>query len=116
MNIDLIIILGYLVVTLFVGFYYGRGVKTVRDYAIGDRNFSTTTLVMTMAATWISGSGTLTRTTEAFKIGIAHSFCLSSMAIAALITAYILAPRMYKFFNLISVGEIMQELYGKYGQ
>jgi Na+/proline symporter len=51
MNIDLWIILSYLVLTLFVGFYYGRGVKSVKEYAIGDRNFSTTTIVMTFAAT-----------------------------------------------------------------
>ena len=70
MNIDLLIIIAYLAVTLFVGFFYGRGVKTVRDYAIGDRNFPTIVLVMTLCATWITGFSAMISTSEVYKEGI----------------------------------------------
>ena len=37
-NIDIIVILFFLVINLVAGLYYGKGIKTIKDYAIGNRN------------------------------------------------------------------------------
>ena len=66
MNIDLAIVVLYLVITLIVGIYYGRGTKTIEIFATGGRNFSTATLGATLAATYISGS--------IFSIGISAAY------------------------------------------
>lgn len=50
-NIDIAIVAGFLILTLVVGLYYGRGVRTVEDYALGGRSFSTEALVSTIVAT-----------------------------------------------------------------
>ena len=55
-NIDIIIIASFLAINLVAGFYSGRGIKTIKEYAIGNRNFSTATIAATIIATWISGS------------------------------------------------------------
>jgi Na+/proline symporter len=39
-NIDIIIVISFLVINLIVGLYSGRSIKTIKEYAIGNRNFS----------------------------------------------------------------------------
>lgn len=55
--VDIGIFAVFLAITLVVGLSYGRSVKTIRDYALGGKNFSTVTLVATIVATYSSGSG-----------------------------------------------------------
>ena len=54
-NIDSIVIVSFLILILVVGLYHGRDVKTIEQYALGGRKFSTGTLVSTIVATWIGG-------------------------------------------------------------
>ena len=46
MNIDLFIVVGFIVLTLAVGLGHGKKIKTIQDYALGGRNFSTIALVI----------------------------------------------------------------------
>ena len=70
MNIDSAIFIGFLLINLAVGLFYGRGIKTIREYAIGSKNFSAATIAATIAATWIGG-GVLSQTiTETYKQGL----------------------------------------------
>ena len=41
LNIDVIIVVSFLILTLIVGLGHGKNVKTLKDYALGGRNFST---------------------------------------------------------------------------
>ena len=41
----------FLIFTLIVGLYYGSKTKTLKEYAIGHKSFSTVTLVATVLAT-----------------------------------------------------------------
>lgn len=112
-NIDSAIFIGFLIVNLAVGIFYGRGIKTIKEYAIGNRNFSTATLAATITATWISGSFFTISVSETYKEGL-WFFCASLGEVAALsITAIFLAPRIKEFFESLSVAEVMGNLYGK---
>ena len=51
MNIDIIIVVSFLLLTLAVGLSHGQKVKTLKDYALGGRNFSTGALIATIVAT-----------------------------------------------------------------
>ena len=53
---DILIFGLFLVITLFVGLGYGRQVSNIRDYALGGKNFTTSTLIATVMATRASGS------------------------------------------------------------
>jgi Na+/proline symporter len=53
-NIDTTIVVGFLLVNLAVGLYYGKKIKTIKDYALGNRSFSTAALVATIVATFIT--------------------------------------------------------------
>ncbi|KJV73809.1 putative membrane protein [Orientia tsutsugamushi str. UT76] len=56
LNIDIILVGLFLITNLAIGLWYGKEVKSVRDYAISGRNFSTAALTATLIATWIGGS------------------------------------------------------------
>jgi len=55
-NIDSAIFISFLVFNLAVGLFYSRGIKNIKEYAIGNRGFSTGAISATIAATWI-GAG-----------------------------------------------------------
>lgn len=54
-NLEIIIFSAFLVINLVMGLYFSKGVNTIKEYAVGDRNFSTATIVATLVATWITG-------------------------------------------------------------
>ena len=71
--VDFIIVALYLGITLIWGIYSGLGKKvghTLKDYAVGDRNFSTPALVATVAASWIGGKDILGTTEKVFDHGL----------------------------------------------
>ncbi|KJV55852.1 sodium/pantothenate symporter domain protein [Orientia chuto str. Dubai] len=47
LNIDLILVGLFLIANLAIGLWYGKGVKSIKDYALGGKNFSTTALTAT---------------------------------------------------------------------
>jgi Na+/proline symporter len=69
-NIDIIIVISFLVINLIVGLYSGRSIKTIKEYAIGNRNFSTATIAATIVATWLSGASFTVTTTETYNNGL----------------------------------------------
>ena len=43
-SLDYTIVAVYLALTLIFGLWSGRNIKNMREYAVGERNFTTTTL------------------------------------------------------------------------
>ena len=50
-SLPLMMVIIFLIFTLIVGLYYGSKTKTLKEYAIGHKSFSTVTLVATVLAT-----------------------------------------------------------------
>jgi Na+/proline symporter/signal transduction histidine kinase len=111
-DIDLIIVLAFLTLTLFVGLGHGKSVRTIKDYALGGRNFTTGALVATIVATWASGSGFFITLSETYSNGFYDSFATVGIGVAFLIVSFILVPRMGEFLGKISIAEAMGDLYG----
>lgn len=55
MNIDLIIVGVFLVITLSVGLYYGRGTNTFKDYAVGSSTMPPWAITVSLIATLSTG-------------------------------------------------------------
>ena len=113
--LDSSIIGTFLLVTIIAGVLGGRGVKTMRDFAIGNKDFLTVTLVMTIFATYVDGESILNKSTQGFKTGISF-FLISTAAPLSMFLYGFIAQRVTKYKNAISVGDIMGEAYGKYAQ
>lgn len=116
LSLDLIIVLVYLAITLYVGIYFGRNIKNISEYTVGNRKFPTTVLVMTISATLISGSGMANGVTETFRSGLGYTLSKIGLVICCLLYAYLIAPRMGAFLGKITSGEIMEEIYGRTGR
>ena len=113
MSIDIIIVGIFLTVNLVTGLYYGRGIRTIKEYAIGDRNFNTATIAATIIATWISGSFFTVSVSQTYKEGVWFIPAAMGDVISLLIIGHIFAPRMREFLGSLSVAESMGNLYGK---
>jgi Na+/proline symporter len=111
-DIDIIIFIAFLVINLLVGLKSGKKVKTIQDYALGGRNFSTGALVATIVATWASGSGLFVTLSNTYSDGLYYLIPSICMSISLVITAYLLVPRMGEFLGSTSVAEAMGNLYG----
>ncbi len=86
-NIDIAIVILFLIVNLIVGLSSGRGIRTIREYALGNRNFSTATIAATIVATWLGAHSFSITVSETYSqgwyfvipgLGDAISFFISS--------------------------------------
>ena len=112
-NIDSAIFISFLIFNLAVGLFYSRGIKNIKEYAIGNRGFSTGAISATIAATWIGG-GVLSQTiTETYKNGLYFIIPALGDSLVLLVIGYFLAPRMGEFLGDLSIAESMNKLYGK---
>jgi len=113
-NIDIIIVISFLVINLIVGLYSGKSIKTIKEYAIGNRNFSTATIAATIVATWLSGASFTVTTTETYNNGLYFIIPGLGDAMSFFIISYLYAPRMAEFLGKLSVADAMGSIYGKH--
>ncbi len=110
-NLDIIIVAGFLTVNLIFGLLSGRGIKNTQQYSLGNRNFSTATIVATIAATWIGGSNFSITIAETHKQGVFFLLCSLAEAVSFGLIAYFYAPRMAEFLGKLSIAEAMHSIY-----
>ncbi|MDD9140131.1 MAG: hypothetical protein NQ127_04450, partial [Candidatus Cardinium sp.] len=111
-NLPLVMVLGFLLLTLVVGLYYSRKVTTFREYAIGNKDFATATLVATMLATSFSGGGLLRNVEQTYEQGLFWMLQLSSVSIGYWILSSLML-RMGPFMQHLSLAESIGFIYGK---
>lgn len=114
MNIDIAIVVMFLLLNLGVGLYYGRGVTNVREYALGDRNFTTASLVSTIVATSVTGSLFTVGISRTYTEGLYDLIPTCGIASSLYLSATFLIPRMKSFMGNISTAEVLGNCYGKY--
>ena len=113
-NIDSAIFIGFLVVNLIFGLRSSRGIKNIKEYAVGDRNFSTATIVATIVATWVSGEFFFTNISETYTHGL-HFIWITVLGdfLCLFFVGIFFAPRMGEFLGRLSIAEAMGGLYGE---
>lgn len=116
MNLDYIIVLIYLLITLVVGFWQGSGVRTLRDYATANLNYTTFAIIATLSATLIGGGTTFGVAEKVYKYGIVYVFVVGGAALNQIFIGQCIVPRIKNFKNYISIGELMRKFYGKDAQ
>ncbi|MDR2769356.1 MAG: sodium:solute symporter family protein [Puniceicoccales bacterium] len=114
--IDSIIIVAFLGVTLWIGFASGHGIQSFKEYATGNRNFSDFAIFCTVTATAIGGSATIGVVGRFYDVGIVHILAPLGLPIAFMIMAFLIMPRMKKYYGCNSVGDIVEISYGLPGK
>ena len=110
--IDVGIVFSFLMITLAIGVGSSGKIKTLKDYALGGRNFTTGALVATIVATYSSASGFFIDLNTTYTDGLFYIVAGLCMGIQLLITGYILVPRMGEFMGKTTIAEAMGSLYG----
>ncbi len=114
--VDIGIVSAYLLFTMYVGLRSGKNVKTLRQFAISDRKFSTPFLVGTIFATVIGATSILSRSERIFTAGMIFIILSFTRPISTYLVGHFIAPRSERFMGLLSIGHIMGALYGKKAQ
>ena len=115
--IDLVIVVLYLMLTLLVGVFAGRNIKSMKDFSVSAKIFPTSVLVSTIFATWMGGDDLIGVSERIYSVGLAFFVTSLGQSLSLFFHAYVIAPKIIRgFANKVSIGEIMGDLYGKPGQ
>lgn len=108
-NIDLLIIVSFLLIALSIGIYAGRQIKTINDYVKYYKNYSPAILGLSLVMV-IFGSGTISGTvSEIVDIGIIYAIASFGYVINSFISAKFIIPKMNnRFDGMISACDIFK--------
>ena len=107
MNLDITIAVLFLFINLIVGVCNRSKIKTLREYALGNKKLTTSALVASIIAVSYGGE-ILNRPLSPVE------FCLiGGLALGLLIIGRVFTVRMDAFLNKLSVAEMMGDLYGR---
>lgn len=109
---DILIIGCYLLACLIIGLYKSTKVKGIKDYAIGDKNFSTLVIISTIFGTFMSANQIIGKTEKIYKLGLVFGAAILFIPLNWIIVKNIYAKNIDRFDWCISMSEIMQKLYG----
>ncbi|MCP3659378.1 MAG: hypothetical protein GY830_03290 [Bacteroidetes bacterium] len=113
-NIDttsLLIVGAFLLITLFIGLWAGRNVKTFKEYALGKR-FSPVSLTLTILATWIGGQSIIGSIGDIYRIGILSFIPWIAVCIQLVLIGLIFSKSISKFKGSYTAGDLMEKFYG----
>ncbi len=97
--LDFVILGGFLALNLAVGLYYGRSVKTFRDYALGGQNFPTPVLTASICATLLSASYFINALENSYTRGVDSVLNRLFYPVALLSTGYFFVVRIRGFLG-----------------
>jgi Na+/proline symporter len=112
-NIDSVLVIAYLAITLYMGLGYSKGITNIQAFALGGRNFSTGALAATITATYVSGSSFVVGITQGYQDGLLKFFSSLGIVLNMLMIVYIFIPRMQEFLGDVSIASAMRRIFGK---
>ncbi|MEA3491867.1 MAG: sodium:solute symporter family protein [Campylobacterota bacterium] len=110
--IDQVIVVIYLIGILILGIWAGKGVSNLNQFSVAGRSFGTMVIFLTLSASFIGGGFSMGNAEKVFLFGIVNIFALWGFSFKEILVATLIAPKMDKYPNAISVGDIMYENYG----
>lgn len=112
-NLDNLIIVFYFFTVLCVGLWASRSVKTLDDYATGNRSYNSFFIFATLSSSFIGGGFTSGLAEKVYRLGLFYVVGLWGFSLKEILIAKYVAPQMTKFNDAVSVGDIMGRLYGE---
>ena len=114
--IDNVLIVLYLTGILGLGLWSGRGIRSVEQFSVAGRSFGSLVIFATLSASFIGGGFSIGNAEKVFMLGIANVVALWGFSLKEVLVATFIAPRMDRFRDVISIGDIMQRDYGRPGK
>ncbi|WP_010530045.1 sodium:solute symporter family protein [Lentibacillus jeotgali] len=114
--LDLSIILLYMVVVLWIGFYTMKKIKSFNDYSVAGRSMPFALIFATIGASLAGGGATVGRVSFVYETGIVVFLALMGVVISQTLIGYFVAPRIRQMKDIYTLGDIMEFYYGRSGQ
>ena len=114
--LDYGIVAAFLVITLWIGLRAGRGINTMREYALANKEFGVGALTLTYLATSIGAFNVLTSAGLVFSQGIIVTVSIAGLMFGLLFRAFFVAPKVIRFRSALTMGDVMETLYGSYSK
>ncbi|TDG94599.1 sodium:solute symporter family protein [Cardinium endosymbiont of Culicoides punctatus] len=111
-NLPLLMTGAFLLFTLAAGLYFSKKTTSLKEYAVGNKNFATATLVATVLATIYGGGGLIRNVQQVYELGFLWLVYLFLSNFGVLIISP-LASRMSPFMLNISIAETIGSIYGR---
>ena len=112
-DIDIAIFVGFLLINLVLGLLSSRGIGTLKEYAIGNKDFSATTIGYTLIATWIGGSYFYSVISEVYMKGLHFIIPIILEGCAVYLIGWYFAPRLSSIIGKVSIADAMSSMYGE---
>lgn len=111
--VDLVIIAIYFALIMWIGLKSGNKINGIKEFSVGNRNFSVPVLVAALSGTLIGGGGTFGLAEKVFSSGLIFLVAYCGILVERILTSTLVAEKMQPFFGMITAGDIMGQLYGK---
>lgn len=115
-TLNLYIVGGFLLLNLIIGLWAGRGIKDIRDYAVGKRMYGVGVITITFLATYFEGDNIFNAQRSILSHGLIAGLGLIFSAIMFLYAAKWIAPRIVAYKDCYTLGDLMGVFYGKNGE
>jgi Na+/proline symporter len=111
---DIIIFVIFFIINVVIGLIARGKKQTFKEYAIGNKDFSTATIVATIVATWASGSMFFNGIEQTYSNGLYYLLpALVGSTFSWLVTGYVIGPRMGALLEHVSMADALSDIYGK---
>lgn len=114
--IDIALVVAYLAVILACGLAAGTRTKSFEDFAVVSRSYGPLVIFATLSASFIGGGFSIGNAEKVFLFGIANTVALWGFSLKEILVARYLAPRMSRFNDAVSIGDIMETNFGRAGR
>lgn len=103
--------IGYMLITLGIGFYLTRTNKSVQDFFVAKRSLGVGTIIPLMFAEMIAGAATVGAAAEAYKIGLSAGWVSWGMVLG-LIVNLVFVAQFYLVMGKVHGAMSVPEAYG----
>ena len=110
LSLDGFIVAAFLLITLVVGLRAGRGVKDIREYALGSKHINLGVLTMSFLATYIGGHNITALPASVFAYGIIQAITIGTF-VSLLLGAILLPPILVRYKDCMTLGEVFHSSY-----
>lgn len=102
--------------TIWLAWRASMGIDNIRHYLLSHQNFSQFALFSTIVASFVGGGVVIGTAEKSFQFGIGHALGLLGFSLQLILTGWWIAPRIGRFRDAITLGEVIARYYGKMPQ
>ena len=110
--IDLGGLLLYFAILIYIGYRSAKKVSGSADFAVAGNKIIWPVLFATLAASFLGGGASMGRAGKSFDEGYAFMVAASAFPLATVLAGLFIAPRLKRYVNAQTVGDIMAQHFG----